>query len=149
MNKSFQIGFAHGNSANGTRGYAPANRLADSKTQYDAGFQAGMAAHHEATASLRVELSKAQPPEIGALTLEMTMSTTFDLPAKLAICENGFGGLSAYELDPSDTLQAGDPVITVTYSDGTFFPGNHNEWLAAIRAKAIAAHLAGKNSIVV
>lgn len=47
MNKSYEIGFEHGNSGNGTNGYRPGNRKVggESFTQYNAGFDAGRSAH--------------------------------------------------------------------------------------------------------
>ena len=63
MNKSYEIGFTHGAAGNGTNGYKPANRKNESFEQYGAGFQAGMAAHHESTAGLRAELAKLNLPK--------------------------------------------------------------------------------------
>ena len=64
MSKSYEIGFNHGNSGNGTNGYKPGNRKVDGErfTQYSAGFQAGMSAHHEATRKQREQLAWLNKP---------------------------------------------------------------------------------------
>lgn len=65
MSKSYQIGFQHGISGNGTNGYKPDNRKAggESFTQYNAGFQDGMSAHHEATRRVREQLAWLNKPK--------------------------------------------------------------------------------------
>jgi hypothetical protein len=57
--KSYEIGFSHGNSGKRTSAYKPGQRKVggQSRAQYDAGFDAGTAAHHEATRLERQQLA--------------------------------------------------------------------------------------------
>ena len=64
MDKSYEIGFEHGNSGNGTSGYTPANRKDNCLAQYQSGFQAGLSAHHVATSPVRAELAALNLPKI-------------------------------------------------------------------------------------
>jgi hypothetical protein len=57
MTNAFEIGFKHGSTGT-TNNYKPANRKNETKTQYDSGFQAGMADQHEKTLPARRELAK-------------------------------------------------------------------------------------------
>ena len=52
MATSYEIGFAHGNRAGGTNNHKPASLNLE---RYNAGFQAGMAAHHESTRLQRAQ----------------------------------------------------------------------------------------------
>ena len=62
---AFEAGFTHGNSPAGTNGYRPGNRTAAGTLDaYNAGFQSGMAAHHEATRSQRSELAALNAPRV-------------------------------------------------------------------------------------
>lgn len=65
MSKSYRIGFDHGSLGNGTKGYKPGNRKigGESRTQYDAGFQNGMSARHEATRKQREQLAWLNKPK--------------------------------------------------------------------------------------
>lgn len=65
MSKSYEIGFNDGNSYATTNGYKPGKRLVggESRNHYDAGFQAGMAAHHEATRKQREQLAWLNKPK--------------------------------------------------------------------------------------
>lgn len=65
MNKSYETGFEHGNSGNGTNGYKPGNRKGGggSFIQYNAGFQAGWLAHHEATRKQREQQAWLNKPK--------------------------------------------------------------------------------------
>lgn len=65
MSKSYQIGFDHGNTGATTSGYKPGNRSVggESRNQYDAGFQAGMAAYHDATRKQREQRAWLNKPK--------------------------------------------------------------------------------------
>lgn len=62
MSKSYEIGFQHGNSGNGTNGYKPGNRKGEGLGQYNNGFQSGMSAHHDATRKQREQLAWLNKP---------------------------------------------------------------------------------------
>ena len=63
MAKSYEIGFEHGKSGS-TNHYKPGNRKPGGKSlaQYDAGFQAGLAEHREATRKQREGLAWLNEP---------------------------------------------------------------------------------------
>ena len=62
--KAYGIGFRAGHI--GTNAYSPGNRKTggESLTQYDAGLQAGMSAHHEATRKQREHLAWLNKPKV-------------------------------------------------------------------------------------
>ena len=64
--KSYEIGFTNGNNFGGTNNYKPANRKVGGKSRadYDAGFQAGMSAHHDATRLQRQQLASLNRPKL-------------------------------------------------------------------------------------
>lgn len=65
MSKSYEIGFKHGASGNGTNGYKPGNRKPSGEryTQYNAGFSAGAAVYHAATRQRREQLAWLNKPK--------------------------------------------------------------------------------------
>lgn len=65
MSKSYEIGFSHGNTYAGTLGYKPGNRKSGGSAlrEYDAGFDAGMSAHHESTRLQRAQLAWLNEPK--------------------------------------------------------------------------------------
>ncbi|MBO1249427.1 hypothetical protein J1777_06190 [Comamonas denitrificans] len=65
MSKSYEIGFNHGNNYGSTNNYKPANRKAggQSRRDYDEGFSAGMATHHESTRLEREQLAWLNKPK--------------------------------------------------------------------------------------
>lgn len=60
MATSQEIGFTHGNQAGGTHNYKPGHL---NREQYDAGFQSGLAAYHEATRLQREQAAWLNQPK--------------------------------------------------------------------------------------
>lgn len=60
MATSYEIGFTHGNRAGGTNNHKPGSQNIQ---QYNAGFQAGMAAYHAATSLQRAQAAWLNQPK--------------------------------------------------------------------------------------